>query len=357
MLLLIYAHALEILLKGRPDGVFLMSAFVQYKFICAFDVPLFFLISGAANRNLGRKTLRQVAESSLRLIVITYMVHVAGGILLYFDRALPWTDYEVIKGTLTPFIKGAGFTTIVLWFLYALAIIQFLFYLMIRSLELPVFRQRVALWAVLGVLCAASIVSLFFPTLHSFQQIKAWTPGLIFFGLGYWMMRRGWTAVPVLLAIPLFAAVVLLTPLNNGCMFSLSASCPVPGFHGEFAVYMIGGELGNWPLFFVTAIMGCIAMLALSRVKLLEPVAFVGRYSLELFVINGFALVFINYELVKIPFGQLGWGMNGYDVIVIMVVAQIALFVLLRPLFSGLRTSSQWLAVRAFDLLPCASAK
>ena len=351
MLLLIYAHALEIILKGRPDDVFLMSAFVQYKFICAFDVPLFFLISGAANRNIARKTLREVAESSLRLIALAYMVHVAGGILLYFDRTLPWTDFEVVKGTLTPFIKGAGFSTIVLWFLYALGIVQLLFYVMLRSVELKSARLRVALWAVLAVLGAASVVSLFFPATPSFQQVKAWVPGLILFGLGYWLHRRGWMSPPVLLAIPLFAVVALLAPLNNGCLLSPSASCPIPDFHEQFAVYMINGTLGFLPLFLVTAVLGCYAMLALSRLKLLAPIAFLGRYSLELFVINGFSVVFVNFELDKIPFDQLGWGMNGYDVVAIMVVAQIVLFIFLRPLFSWLRTSSQWLAVRAYDII------
>lgn len=351
MLLLIYAHALEIILKGRADDIFLMSAFLQYKFICAFDVPLFFLISGAAHRNIAQKSLRQVAESSLRLIALAYMVHVAGGILLYFDRALPWTDYEVVKGTLTPFIKGAGFSTIVLWFLYALAIVQFLFYVLLRSFEMKTPRYRVAIWVALAILGAISVASLFFPATPSFQQVKSWVPGMVFFGLGYWLHRRGWLAPAVLWSIPLFIGTWFLAPLNNGCPLSYTASCPIPDFHDQFAVYMINGTLGFWPLFLVTAVIGCYAMIALSRLKLLSPIAFIGRYSLELFVINGFSVVFVNFRLDKIPFKELGWGMNGYDIVAIMVVAQIVLFIALRPLFSWLRTSSQWLALRAYEII------
>src|SRR5690606_33017037 len=62
IVLLVYAHGLEVLFNSRPDGMFDMAAFVQWQFICTFDVPLFFLISGASHRNIARKTFREVAE-------------------------------------------------------------------------------------------------------------------------------------------------------------------------------------------------------------------------------------------------------------------------------------------------------
>jgi len=347
ILLVLYGHALEILIKERPDQVLTQSAFDQWQVIYAFHMPLFFLVSGAVNLNIKEKSLRQVAENSLGLIFLAFIVHIAGSVVLFFDRVLPWTDLEVLKETFTPLIKGAGFSTVVLWFLYAIAVVQFLFYLAMRSGELEKPRHRLALTAVLGLLCGVSILGLLFPNLPSYLQFKAWFLGLVYFAVGYFLSRTRRIALPLILAVPLLALLIVLAPLNHGCTFNLTPSCTDPSTPGHFAASVITGEIGNWLLFVTTALVGCAATLSLSRLKILRPLAYLGRCSLELFLVNGFVLVFINHELTQIPISELGFGLGGYDVIAGVVAAQIALVAVARAQLAALRTFSNRLAARA----------
>ncbi len=104
-------------------------------------------------------------------------------------------------------LKGADFSTVVIWFLYALAIIQFLFYAAIRAKDLKPLWQRVAVWAAIAAIVLLGLVAILHPDMNSYLQIKALVPGLLFFTMGYWMKRRGWAAPATWLAVPLFVAV------------------------------------------------------------------------------------------------------------------------------------------------------
>jgi fucose 4-O-acetylase-like acetyltransferase len=351
ILLVVYGHALEILIKDRPDHVLTPSAFAQWQVIYAFHMPLFFLISGAVNRNLGNKSLRQVAESSLSLIFLAFMVHIAGSVVLFFDRVMPWTDLQVLKETFTPLIKGAGFSTVVLWFLYAIGVVQFLFYLTLRAADLKRPRHRIAVRAAVALLCGISIAGLLFPTVPSYLQFKAWFLGLVYFGIGYFLGRSGRLALPAILSLPLFALVVVLAPLNQGCTFNFTSSCTDPSIPGHFAVSVITGAVGNWLLFVITALVGCAATLAISRLKILAPLAYFGRCTLELLILNGFVLVFVDPEISLTPISEMGLDVGGYDIVAALFAAQLALAAIFRRQIAALRILSNRLAGRAIGLL------
>jgi hypothetical protein len=120
-------------------------------------------------------------------------------------------------------------------------------------------------------------------------------PGLSFFALGYlfsqWKIK--W---PVWLCIPLFAAVIVLAPLNSGCSFSFNGPCQLYGT-APFGIRMFGGSYGFLPLFFLSSLLGSVAVVSLSaglaRFRASEIFAYTGRNSLNLFIINGFVATFL----------------------------------------------------------------
>jgi hypothetical protein len=141
---------------------------------------------------------------------------------------------------------------------------------------------------------AATAVVVYFDAPNYFL-FRTWMPGLSFFTLGYlfsqWRVR--W---PVWLCIPLFAAVIVLAPLNSGCSFSFSGPCQLYGT-APFGIRMFGGSYGFLPLFFLTALIGSVATVSLSaglaRFRASELFAYTGRNSLNLFIINGFVATFL----------------------------------------------------------------
>ncbi len=78
---------------------------------------------------------------------------------------------------------------------------------------------------------------------------------------------------------------------------------------------------------------------------------YLGRNSLELFLINGFVLMFINIPLMDVPVSEIGFGLGGFDVIIFMVVAQLLLVWLMRPFFTLFRSATGWLAAQAIGMV------
>src|SRR5262249_3120022 len=84
MILVIYGHLLEPIFPARPDlgKDFVTSAFVQWQVIYAFHMVLFFLVSGAVNRNLPNKTWPDALRGSLRLLALVWILHFIGAVCL-----------------------------------------------------------------------------------------------------------------------------------------------------------------------------------------------------------------------------------------------------------------------------------
>ena len=120
-------------------------------------------------------------------------------------------------------------------------------------------------------------------------------PGLSFFALGY-LFSQWKVKWPVWLFVPLFAAVIVLAPLNSGCSFSFSGPCQLYGT-APFGIRMFGGSYGFLPLFFLSSLLGSVAVVCLSaglaRFRASELFAYTGRNSLNLFIINGFVATFL----------------------------------------------------------------
>jgi fucose 4-O-acetylase-like acetyltransferase len=281
MILVIYGHLLEPIYPAHNGRTLVESAAVQWQIIYSFHMMLFFLVSGAVNRSLPKKAWPDVLRGSLRLLALAWVVHILGAI---FGMVINPEARSSLSGAVwaifDPILEGYLWSIGVLWFLTSLCFVQILAYLTLR---------RIPALAVVLVAMAATAVTIYLPSQY---LLKTWLPGLSFFALGFlfsqWQVR--W---PFWAAIPLFAATVLFAPLNHGCSFSFFENCgTVP-----FGVRMFAGSYGFLPMFFLSSLAGSLTVVCLSaglaKFSVSNLLAYMGRNSLELFIINGFVATFL----------------------------------------------------------------
>ncbi len=290
MMLVIYGHLLESIYPANPAlGRPLMeSAAVQWQTIYTFHMMLFFLVSGAVNLKLPQKAWPDALRGSLRLLALAWVVQIIGAIFAMSFGYAPEAKrsvWDAVVYIIDPILEGYCWSVGVLWFLTSLCFVQLLAYILLRRIP--------ALAVALSAMAATAVVIYF--DAPNYFLFRTWMPGLSFFALGYlfseWKVR--W---PVWLCVPLFAAVIVLAPLNSGCSFSFSGPCQLYGT-APFGIRMFGGSYGFLPLFFLTALLGSVATVSLSsglaRFKISEIFAYTGRSSLNLFIINGFVATFL----------------------------------------------------------------
>jgi fucose 4-O-acetylase-like acetyltransferase len=290
MMLVIYGHLLEPIYPANPalGQPFMESAAVQWQTIYSFHMMLFFLVSGAVNLKLPRKAWPDALRGSLRLLALAWVVQVLGAVFAMAFGYAPEATHSVWDAAVSivdPILEGYCWSVGVLWFLTSLCFVQLLAYLLLRRIP--------ALAIVLGAMAATAVVVYF--DAPNYFLFRTWMPGLSFFALGYlfsqWKVR--W---PVWLCIPLFAAVIVLAPMNSGCSFSFSGPCQLYGT-APFGIRMFGGSYGFLPLFFLSSLLGSVAVVSVSvglaRFRASEIFAYTGRNSLNLFIINGFVATFL----------------------------------------------------------------
>lgn len=300
MTLVIYGHLLEALFPARPDlgKPFIDSAFLQWQVIYSFHMVLFFFISGAVNRSLPNKAWPDVLRGSLRLLALVWVVHLIG---IFFVIAFGYAPdarksfYDGAVAVLDPIIEGSSWSIGVLWFLTSLCFVQILAYFVLR---------RTTSFAVVIAAIAIGIGAMYAPNYFLF---RSWFPGLAFFVMGF-LMTKWNVKLPVWLWLPLVPLLVWLAPLNTGCHFTLVRSCYDVG-PGLFGVWMFAGIYGFIPLFYLSGILGALAVVSLSRglarFQASKVFVYMGQNSLNLFIVNGFVAVFLSPIIATIPLPKL----------------------------------------------------
>ncbi len=281
MMLVIYGHLLEPMYPAHNGRPITEAAADQWQVIYSFHMILFFLVSGAVNRSLAKKAWPDVLRGSLRLLALAWVVHIIGAFVnIALQPELRSSFGAAAWSIVDPILEGYKWSVGVLWFLTSLCFVQILAYFSLR---------RFPAAAVVIVAMAATAITNYLPEQY---MMKTWAPGLSFFALGYlfsqWQVR--W---PFWAAIPLFAALIFIAPLNHGCSFSFAQSCgSVP-----FSVRMFMGSYGFLPVFFLSSLVGSLAVVCLSaglaRFNASSLLSYMGRKSLELFFINGFVATFL----------------------------------------------------------------
>jgi fucose 4-O-acetylase-like acetyltransferase len=333
MVLVIYGHLLEPIYPAHNGHALVESAAVQWQVIYSFHMMLFFLISGAVNRNLPKKAWPEVLRGSLRLLALAWVVHILGAIFgLIIDPEARSSFGGAIWTVVDPILEGYKWSVGVLWFLTSLCFVQILAYLTLR---------RFPALAVVLVSMAATAATPYLPEQY---LLKTWLPGLAFFALGYlfsqWQIRWPFWAV-----LPLLAATIVLAPLNHGCSFSFTNACgSVP-----FGVRMFAGSYGFLPIFFLSSLAGSLTVFSLSaglaRFTASGLLAYMGRKSLELFIINGFVATFLFGYFWQMQWPQLTV-LHYLGLFAVIVAAHLLALQILKPVLDRINAAA--LAISSF---------
>ncbi|WP_077730235.1 acyltransferase [Methylocaldum sp. 14B] len=352
MFLVIYGHVLQILFHKRMDGGFSQIAFAQWQAIYSFHMPLFFMISGMIANQFSGKSWKQVADRSIYLILIAYIVDVIGTSFTVIHQGASAISKSKVEDYLIKHIALAeSFSTITVWFLVAIAVVRLASYSILRY-------TGIVRWFIVAILIVSFVFSYEGPNAF---HIRAVAPGVVFFMIGRYLALCSisiyiYAALsPVLLAISLW-----LAHYNGGCTFGWQSSCENPELPGHFAVLMIFGLYGNLPLFFLTATMGSLAVIGLANLlvntKLSPILGFMGRNSLGLLIINGFYLAFVNPLLRNV--------IDIDDTIIFYVVlgslamlAHIITLLLMKPVLSCIESVAQRIAQFSVGILWLALAR
>ncbi|QHI99263.1 hypothetical protein GT347_15535 [Xylophilus rhododendri] len=335
MLLVLYGHAIgELYLYGDTRAA---PVAAQLKLIYSFHMPVFFLFSGMVHRV---RELRPQLRNACALLFTAYIVHVfcwAAG-TLYATAAPDW------KALVFPLIELRHFKAVIVWFLAALALVQLAYHLLSQG---PMARRlAVAAIVLAGFVWAQARASNVF-------ELSALLPGLLFFAVGHRMagpgslMQRLGRHDGLVLAALVFT--VVSAGWNTGCRWDLAGDCPnVPG---SFVALMIAGQYGVLPLFLLTALVGCFAVVGLSqRIAVRLPaggraLAWVGRRTLQLLVVNGLVIFFLHPWLAGVlaPPGSL-WALEA--IALTMVAGQLLMVLLFGSLTSLPLRLAKYLAAR-----------
>lgn len=333
MMLVIYGHFLEPIYPARPDlgHSFSMAGFLQWQVIYSFHMMLFFAVSGAVNRNLPNKPWSDAVRASLRLLMLAWVVHLLGvatGVVFGYRPDITGSLTGALTGIFVPMLEGFFWSIGVLWFLSSLCCVQFLGYWALR---------KISPTTVVGLAIIATAASVYVEAPNQFM-LRTWMPGLSFFALGFafaqWRVRWQWWW-----CVPLLVAAILLAPLNSGCSFTFVGHCD----DEAFGVRMFAGRYGFLPLFFLSALVGTVAVISasagLARTRFSNFFAHVGTHSLELFVINGFVATFLPPYVARVSWPVEHWYFWPLAAVAVIALHLLALRLLRRPLSAISRTA------------------
>jgi hypothetical protein len=304
-------------------------------------MPLFFMLSGSLYKI---RPTSEVLARSLSFLLLAYLFHILGWLIKtgvhWLASLVHVSAYDSIGWghLLKPFVDGDYFTIRIMWFFFALALIQLAYHLFYVS----------------SVLMRASVAaSLYFIFMfyvssgHNYFQIAAVVPGVIFYGLGHALSRFdvcrfGWPW-----AIAALIATAILTPLNHGCYFSATDHCGIGALNGAFAVWMVIGRTGFVPLFILTAVLGGLAIIGFSAAiarhpgRLSESLSRMGAVALDAVLLNGLFLEFLNplagreiLQHLATPYVAVVW-------FILMIGAQLVLLPFVKKAFAPMTDATQ----------------
>lgn len=255
----IYGHALApwVMTAGAN---FNEAAFLQWKFGASFLMPFFFFLSGVGWRE--QKPLSDTVRQAVTLVLIALMasaiydfarlaVSIAGLAPALGGERVTLNGY--VTGVARMILIGDYYSLSPLWFIVTLAMVRMLAAIVVRLSPAGSFALT---FLAVGLSAAACGFDW-----RNFYQIKPFGAAFLFF-LGGRIARGSFHAlsgnlVAALASTLIGGAVVLATfHLNDGCRWDAFAQCGLPWLDGRFGVALIHGQIGNIPMFTITALAG-----------------------------------------------------------------------------------------------------
>jgi hypothetical protein len=263
----IYGHALAPWVLTAGDN-FNEAAFLQWKLGAAFMMPFFFFLSGLGWRE--EKSFGNTVRQSLTLVLIALIASAAyefarlavslGGLSSALGGQ-PLSPGGYLSAVARMILIGDYYSLSPLWFIVALAVVR-----VIAAVAVRLKRVGAVALVVLSVMVSTAAIDLDW---RNFYQIKPLGAALLFFMAGRYA-RSGFHALErkpaAAYALTLFGAALLALTfhLNDGCRWNPFANCGLSWLDGHFGVALMHGQIGNIPLFAITAFAGIAAVSGLS---------------------------------------------------------------------------------------------
>lgn len=296
IILVVLLHSLEMGMFSPSfhDVSFARIDFQFWKIVSSFVLPLFFIISGFV---FTTKTIKSAFLDFFRLAFIAW---VSGASVLIVKAACYQIDVQsAARSAIASLLTLGSFESVSVWFLVSIGIVRLAHAVFIRGDAI-----------VRGMVLYGLVSAFFMGRSVEWWQFGTLLPGFIFFGLGRLlsiMNIENFLHGPrgVFAAFGLASVTISTAYLNKGCMFSYSKECF--DFKEGFAVKMILSQFGFLPLFFLTAITGSLCIIAVSTaiegfdaLRLNKILAFCGRHSLALLVINAYFLTLFQPYVMRL---------------------------------------------------------
>ena len=280
MILVFEGHVLE-----RMAGAD-ASIRTVYKFIYAFHMPLFFLLSGfvASTKPFDFRT-----RAMARLVPVVFF-NVVSLVLLVAQDA--------VAGTLRPGLyvfglaalsKGCPFFNAMLWFVVALFVIEMIDHGLHVAMKSGG-RVFLASWLVFALGVAITRKEKFFVD----------ATGL---GQGYWLLKQAF------LTLPFYECGALLkrsrltrkaTAWVSLVVFVASGSLLLALYDRNVKIDLGAAIIGNPALMVVNGLLGSVMVIGLARIlSPAAPLVFLGRNTLALLGLNGILTAFVNAAICR----------------------------------------------------------
>lgn len=275
-----YVHLVICFAQTLSNPADAVSSFVQIKLL-APHVAVFFFLSGAGARYIGKRPFQPIAVQSLMLLILAAIMQVIGyaiGPLLHWP---PATWSEVAQQMIKPILLGTGHTTFVAWFFIVLAIVRVLAWGIARGWRMGLIVT--AVFTALIVLGNQAVETL---NLFEWRNVPI---ALLFFWIGSRIPRQ--LNIPAWAGLSALVFTLVVTWLNRPGLLTqgpcltceiMYVSQPTIGQYRTAPVYIVQELLFLTFLLWATQRPTPFAFNGLAR--------YFGRYSMQALVLHGLLL-------------------------------------------------------------------
>ncbi len=276
----IYVHILYVVQAvGIPAGSTPITD-AQIKLL-APHVTVFFYLSGLTSRQIGKRNFASVAQNSLMLLMIAWVVHIVGLLAATTIYGGYSTPRALFHDLVKPIILGTGDITYVAWFFTVLAIVRLIAWVFEKSK--PGFI--VVVLAITAAIWASQRLGL--P--DNIYEWRNWPVATLFFLLGMKTPKTFRLSMP--LALAALAGSLALTWIDEPGMWHhmpCLRRCRL-----DFVSQPMVGQFGSLPVFLMQeALFGLFLVAAASwTIPFVTRTArFFGVPSLQILILHGWII-------------------------------------------------------------------
>jgi hypothetical protein len=276
----IYVHILYVVQAvGVPAG---STPFTDAQIkLLAPHVTVFFYLSGLTSRQIGKRNFASVAQNSLTLLMIAWVVHIVGLLAATAIYGGYPTARALFHDLVKPVILGTGDVTYVAWFFTVLAVARLLAWIFEKS--------KIGFVVAVLAISAAVWTSQRLGLPDNIYEWRNWPVATLFFLLG--MKTPKTFRLSAALALAALAGSLALTWINEPGMWH-HAPC-LRHCRLDFVSQPMVGQYGSLPVFLMQeALFGLFLVAAAGwTVPFITRTArFFGVPSLQILILHGWII-------------------------------------------------------------------